>query len=979
MKSDPFSKTKYFRLPSVFFWRPAKRQWQAIFKGMVACLITSGIFMATPVTQYFGALGYLIIAMVMITPPFLPLGSHIESFIVATIGIAIGLGISALGMVCFTTANKNIGAPSGRWIAFAFLLTTAFLFGYGKAKYPKLAMLWIIGFIPPLYIFTVEVDNPHFSFLFPCKILILQVAGCLITLIVNFVFWPVSSTALVCNNIISALTQTREILSKLPEALKTTDYDAVQSYQLEVKATNIQMTMFKLTDMFRQARYEITYGKIDPRQIVHSVGNLVKLQHHLRMLLKSVLDGQKMRNDSESHQSVNIDIYEVNRHNLEIPRNNERLIHLYLDILIKHTPELIYSVVVAINRLIEGFEFISDQSQPIMSLPQEQLPYQVDESVTTGQLLADALTKFELVHATVSEELHAVSNGDDANDSILIASAYMYSIKQVIVSVQQIVESKEELRPKVCKRKRLWWPKVSFSKWLHSDSQKEKEIRAHKDTSEDESDSIEDDDDEVLSAGAQEDHAESRVRRLGVTEEKESASEPMQVDLRERSRLVQTQPAPARKESIGTYLYEIQKEKENKRTFRRLLWEFLRWCRSERIVYAFKFTIIFGCLALPAYFDSSMAWYSSNHGQWSLITANIVSNVAIGAVFTIGVQRFIGTILGGFWGLAVWEISRSNQYALPVCFTVFSFPLWYLFIHNPLNKVGSVSLTAYVAVIFNEWVYRKLEKRPYLVAIERIASVDAGILMTFLVHSFIAPYIARVELRLELSHIFNLDLNIFSSLFNIHNVEKDGEEDRRIQKQLSCDFTKVLNSLMKSQALFAQSMTEPRLRGPFQSDVYREILTRLKHMLDLTLVIRSTLNQLPQECYEKYMMPINEYRREFMSILVLNLYNVSGALRTKSPMPRYLPSVSGIRQLLCEFAFQKLPVELRSNCTLTTYYTYAWALLEFSIEEEIIIELVKGIVGETELNIRLDPSRSVGLPNQRFMFQDKQPHQMKHV
>ncbi|KAK9765640.1 hypothetical protein K7432_005861 [Basidiobolus ranarum] len=930
--------------------------------------------MLTPVTDYFGSLGYLGILMAIFTPPFLPLGSHIESFALATFGMITGLGFSAIGMACFTTANRTIGVPSGRWIAFVFILTIAFLFGYGKAKFPKLAVFWTVGFIPPLYLFTLHIDESHFSFIFPCKFIILQLIGCLITLLVNFIFWPVSSTALVCNTMVSALTQSREVLSKLPEALKTTDYDVVQSYQLEYKIRNIQATMYKLTDMFRQARYEITYGKIDPRQIVRSVGTLVKLQHHLRMLLKSVLDGQKMRNDSEIHRSTNIDLYGVNMHDLEVSRNNEKLIRLHLDILIKHTPELILSVVVAINRLIVTFELLSDQHQPSMALPQEKLPQQVDESVTTSQLLADALNKFELIHTTVSEELHAAANGDDSNDSILIASAYMYSLKQVIVSVQQIVESKEEFRPNICKRKRLWWPKVSFSKWLHNDSRKEKEIRAHKDIYGSEGTMNEDDQDEMLLSATREDRVENRTQRLEVVCEKNPVLESERSGLRNRTRSVQIQSVPVRRQSIGTYLYEIQKEKENKRTFRRLIWEFLRWSGTNHVVYAFKFTVIFGCLSLPAYFDSSMSWYSSNHGQWSLITANIVSNVAIGAVLTIGVQRFIGTILGGFWGLAVWEISRGIQYALPVCFTLFSLPLWYLFVHNPLNKVGSVSLAAYVVIIFNEWVYRRTETNVSIIALTRIAAVDTGILMTFLVHSLISPYIARVELRLELSHIFNLNTHVLSSLFNLHNTE---DEDRCIQKELRYSFTKVFHSLVKAQALLDKSAAEPRLRGPFQREVYEEILIRLKHMLDLTLVIRSTLNKLPQEYHEKYMMPINEYRRELVSILILNLYNVSGALRTKSPMPRYLPSVTGIRQLLCDFVLQELPAESRNSFMQTTYYTYSWALLEFSIEEEVIIELVKGIVGETKLNIRLDGTRITQRPNQMLLFQNKRPHQMK--
>ncbi|ORX94223.1 hypothetical protein K493DRAFT_315579 [Basidiobolus meristosporus CBS 931.73] len=939
---------------------------QAIFKGMLCCLITSYIYLIPPVTKYFGALGYLCIAMVIMTPPFLPLGSHIESFIGATLGMGLGLGISAIGMACFTAVNRNIGVPNGRWLAFSLLMITAFLFGYGKAKYPKLSVLLVLGLIPPMYLFTIQVDTPKFDFLFAAKIIVLQITGCLISLMVNFLFWPISSTALVCNSMVLVLAQTRDALLELPNALKTTDYDHVKSYSLDRKIINIHETMFKLRDMFRQARYEVTYGRFDPRQIVRSVGTLGKLQHYLRILSKSVQDGQNMRESTELHHGANVHIYGARGYERTPMKDNAEVIKANLDILAEHTSEMLRVVAWTLNRLIGTFEELSDQGQPIRALPQESFPYQAAPDAATLEHLENTLKKYEQIHSKVNAEMREVPRGDCTNDPWLVASAYMYALRGVLVSVQQLVKYQEDLKTKLCKRKRLWWPSVKFSKWLQAESQ-DKKVRGHKDTMESEVDDSEIDEEDVLSVVAMEDFEQSPPLKREGTQTEQVPD-------------VVSNPAlspPVRRQSIGTFLYQVQKDKENQRTWRRMLWKFQRWWQSDEVIYAFKFTIIFACLSLPAYFDSSMKWYLENHGQWALITANIVSNVAVGAMLTIGVQRFIGTILGGLYGLAIWEMSRGNQYALPACFAIFSFPFWYLFVHDPMNKVGSVSLTTYVAIIFNVWVYRSVEKKFYIVAFERIATVDAGILLTFIVHSFIAPYIARRELRIELAHTFNLNMHVISGLFNLHN-EEDESSELRISKDLQANLTKVFHSILKSQGLFGQSAAEPRLRGPFQRDVYQELLSRLKHMLDLTFVIKCTLGKLPKKYLDEFMPGTNAYRRELVSVLILNLYNLSGALRTKSPLPRYLPSVAGISEVLSKMAFEKLAAESKDTFEVTTFCTYGWAMSEYAVEEEIVIELVKGIVGETELKLRLDRTTIPQRANPILLFQNKQPHQMKY-
>ncbi|KAJ1980810.1 hypothetical protein H4R34_002313 [Dimargaris verticillata] len=120
---------------------------------------------------------------------------------------------------------------------------------------------------------------------------------------------------------------------------------------------------------------------------------------------------------------------------------------------------------------------------------------------------------------------------------------------------------------------------------------------------------------------------------------------------------------------------------------------------------------------------------------------------------------------------------------------------------------------------------------------------------------------------------------------------------------LNSRFRKLLRKtqdlLVRSQAMLEESAMEPRLRGPFPLSTYREIIRRLQNVLDRFVSMAVITNYISPRAHGSIITPFNRHgRRDMTAAVLINLYALAGALRSKSPLPPYLPSARASRARL---------------------------------------------------------------------------------
>lgn len=139
--------------------------------------------------------------------------------------------------------------------------------------------------------------------------------------------------------------------------------------------------------------------------------------------------------------------------------------------------------------------------------------------------------------------------------------------------------------------------------------------------------------------------------------------------------------------------------------------------------------------------------------------------------------------------------------------------------------------------------------------------------------------------------------------------------------------------LLELQELLKQTQHEPRLKGPFPTQLYRSILTSLQKMLDnlhsmrcvttreewcvLPPVFTSLLCSVSESRAHRsmdllisvslcrytsvrrdFILPVNKERREMVGNIILYFSTLSSAYRLKVPLPPYLPPAEKARQNL---------------------------------------------------------------------------------
>ncbi|ORY05999.1 hypothetical protein K493DRAFT_310796 [Basidiobolus meristosporus CBS 931.73] len=402
------------------------------------------------------------------------------------------------------------------------------------------------------------------------------------------------------------------------------------------------------------------------------------------------------------------------------------------------------------------------------------------------------------------------------------------------------------------------------------------------------------------------------------------------------------------------------------------------WFKKPEFKFSIKFTLALCLVSIPAFVSSSYAWFLKVHGNWGLVTVCLVMNQTIGSTVSVGIYRIIGTILGGLWGYLSWLASQGNPYIIAVFTYVIAIPCWYYFITKPHTKVPLVSLITYMIVIFGTYnsvvVYKEVSgTSALLLAVFRTANLIIAIVVSLLVEMVLWPYVARIELRKHLARTFyNLGV-LFSKTISIHMMERESPawlEARYDAKKLA---SKLQASITKSTALLALSAKEPRLRDDFQEQTYADIISRVQNLLDWSTTMRASIIQTDEKVKAELVYPLNRRRKDVVASVLLHFYVISGAFKSKSPLPPYLPSARTPRlRLLNKIrrldAFQGLS---QSNITeesdtgfmYTYWYAYAGSLIEIVEEQEELGNLVKNIVGEIEFVTNEFRSYSDRTPN----------------
>ncbi|KAI8137954.1 Fusaric acid resistance protein-like-domain-containing protein [Fennellomyces sp. T-0311] len=378
-------------------------------------------------------------------------------------------------------------------------------------------------------------------------------------------------------------------------------------------------------------------------------------------------------------------------------------------------------------------------------------------------------------------------------------------------------------------------------------------------------------------------------------------------------------------------------------------WQSLQFLKKYEFKFALKMGLAVLGLSIPAFIPASMYWYSNSvRGQWACMTIIAIMNPTSGGTFEASFWRIVGTLTGALAGWAALEADGGSPYLLALFAVLLSIPFFYMHLASTFNKVGTVVLMTYMAVALSRYVQSPDEPISETVW-KRTATVVVGILVAVSLNWVIWPFVARHAVRKSISGTIGELGDYYTYLmgtFLFNELQASDDDVKKAQKIES----KIQKSIDACAVLLELTDHEPRLKGPFPKDFYKEMIVSTRNILDRLLSMRTALISMPSSvkkdiCLQDY----NVYRRDMTASMLLHFYTLQSSLNSKIPLPAYMPSARSARTRLIRYRRK----EAKSTQQFVRFKNLCWFAMASSTEEiieelEHLNDLIRFIVGESK-------------------------------
>ncbi|BFZ58388.1 hypothetical protein PYCC9005_005450 [Savitreella phatthalungensis] len=278
------------------------------------------------------------------------------------------------------------------------------------------------------------------------------------------------------------------------------------------------------------------------------------------------------------------------------------------------------------------------------------------------------------------------------------------------------------------------------------------------------------------------------------------------------------------------------------------VWRALSYLKRPEIKFAIKAGTGAALFALPSMIPWTRPFYVEWRLEWGLLSFFIVLNTSVGATYSAAWWRVVGSFLGTLLALGAWTLARGHSPVLivigalvaTVCLplilnpTIFNAP----FGRFILLSYNLTALYAYTLSISGDDVDEGgKDPRIAVIAIHRTVSVTLGCLWGALFNAYVAPTKARTSLRRGISAVL-LD---FAAKWRPDRADDSGERlgygrgDGHRYGSGNGD----VPSIAELRVFLAQCPGEPRLRGTFPSEIFRELLDHLDRLCGAARVLET--------------------------------------------------------------------------------------------------------------------------------------------
>ncbi|KAI0132103.1 hypothetical protein BJ170DRAFT_592082 [Xylariales sp. AK1849] len=534
---------------------------------------------------------------------------------------------------------------------------------------------------------------------------------------------------------------------------------------------------------------------------------------------------------------------------------------------------------------------------PPKGISLEEIDVQVDA-------FTEAIVAFDRDSAAALEKAAAMAYGQGSQVDIMprmetfLISSFLITLRQAAVQISDMLKhcrSLVERRQARHGRRRMYFPKISWKKWLKSGG--EQDIN-----------SVPDDARKGARAGHGTEKEDSRHDK----------DDPMngKKQLPRQRKDEETGPGPKTQAGLAVKGEIPRRKGPEKFEGSTTLWlrglaadviEFI--ADSDSLAFALKMSVAGWLVTWPAFVPSLNPWYTSVRASWASLQLILVFEVSVGTSIMGFFLRVIGVIYGCVAGFLAYEIGQGNRIVAVVVLVLAIIPATYVHLGTPYVKTGIISIVSMSVVGLATIVQPDGES--WEIFVKRMVCFLVGGSVALLVEVTLFPVRARDRLVESLAssihQISNMEASVAIGIDSSANIDIKSHALSTSFRQAK---EKAEAALTAARTFLPFTLSEPRLKGSFkgQAMIYNEIiyvLFQIMDRMDNMLHLRKAYGSSVLEELNEQVLP---YRRNVAASITLTLFAVHEALTTRLPLPQFLPSsrvaqlryISRVREVMLE-------------------------------------------------------------------------------
>ncbi|KAI1377619.1 hypothetical protein F4677DRAFT_42755 [Hypoxylon crocopeplum] len=598
-------------------------------------------------------------------------------------------------------------------------------------------------------------------------------------------------------------------------------------------------------------------------------------------------------------------------------------------------------------------------------------------------MFAQALAQFDQDSAAALEHAASIEYGRKSRGDIMprmethLISSFLISVRQAAAQIMDMLRHSRTLverRQARHDRRRLYWPKIGWKKWLTSGGERDinalpenarKEARTGHGIRED--------------PGGRGDDPNDSHEQLLRNHRDEEAGNPIS----KQSTIPEKGHIPKRKGPTKS-------ETSNIMWLRGLAADTVEFfADSDDLAFALKMCIAAFLITWPAFVPTWNAWFNSVRGSWASLQLVLVFEVSVGTSFQGFFLRAFGVVFGCVVGFLAYEIGQGNRVVAIVVLVFGIIPSSYIHLGTPYVKTGIISMVS-MSVVGLATVLQPGEET-WEIFVKRMVCFLIGGTVALFIEMFLFPVRARDRLVESLaSSIQQISQMEGSVAVGVDSAKNIDIKSNSLNESFKDAKEKAEQALTAARTFLPFCLTEPRIKGSFkgQALIYGEmtyVLFQIIDRMDMMLHLRKAYGSSVLEELNAEVLP---YRRNVAASIMLTLFAVHEALTTRLPLPQFLPSsrvaqlryISRVRELLLERAAKSaynsgvnspatsnggsIPLQAHILKSMTQQNFLSWNAGSAGVME--IIEYLEELVDLAKLLVGVNAFRSGMLERPKF-------------